>query len=256
MFSTTEITSHEEVSDNVIHQRLYFAYVKAAQMLSGKVLEIGCGAGRGLEAILANCQDYTAIDKNEKLIAHLSRKYPQHHFQTQHIPPFSGIANNTFDTVITFQVIEHIEQDELFCQEIARVLKPGGKAIITTPNRDLSLTRNPWHVREYNAPQLRQLLEAHFNYVDLRGVSGNEKIWNYYKENQKSVERIARLDVLNLQHRLPRKLLQIPYDLLNRLNRRSLMKQSKGLVSDITVEDYAFANKAEEGLDFFAIARK
>ena len=195
MFSTTEITSHQEVSDNVIHQRLYYAYVQAAKMIKGKVLEIGCGAGRGMDAILANCESYTAIDKNTDLVQELSKAYPQHTFIQRHIPPFDGIEDNSFDTVITFQVIEHIQDHKLFCQEIARVLKPGGQAIITTPNRSLSLTRNPWHIREYTAPELSSHLSSYFSTVDLRGISGTEKVWDYYHKNKASVQRITRLTI-------------------------------------------------------------
>ena len=49
--------------------------------------------------------------------------------------------------VVTFQVIEHIKNDHLFIQEIKRVLKQDGLFIMTTPNRKMSLTRNPWHVQ-------------------------------------------------------------------------------------------------------------
>lgn len=43
---------------------------------------------------------------------------------------------------------------------------------------------------------------------------------DYYAENRRGVERITRFDILDLQHRLPRWMLQIPYDILNRMNRQ------------------------------------
>lgn len=256
MFSTTEITSHEELSDNVIHQRLFFAYEQAALLLKGKILELGCGAGRGMQVIAAAAKDYTAIDKNARLLAVHRQHYPHFHFLEQHVPPFEGIPSGQFDTVISFQVIEHIGPDEAFVQEIHRVLKPGGKAILTTPNRLKSLTRNPWHVREYTADEFDRLLGRHFGQVEVRGITGNDKVLDYYEKNRKSVERITRFDLLNLQYRLPRQLLQVPYDLLNRLNRRRLQAQAAGLVTDVTTADYHFAPVAAEGLDLFAIATK
>ncbi|MGB0521513.1 MAG: class I SAM-dependent methyltransferase [Flammeovirgaceae bacterium] len=256
MFSTTEITSHEISSDNVIHQRLLYAYVKAAEMISGNVLELGCGAGRGMELIAQAADNYTGIDKNSKLLASHQKQYPNFTFLEQNIPPFRGIEDNTFDFVITFQVIEHIEDDGLFVKEIHRVLKPGGKAIITTPNIELSLTRNPWHVREYTAKQLHTLLAKYFEQVALYGIFGNNAVNEYYERNRASVQKITRFDIFNLQYRLPRRLLQVPYDILNRMNRKKLQKVGSDLVSQVTVDDYNMNEQAEQGFDFFAVVTK
>ena len=256
MFSTTEITSHEISSDNVIHQRLLYAYVKAAELISGNVLELGCGAGRGMELIAQAVDNYTGIDKNSQLLASHQKQYPDFTFLEQNIPPFVGIEDNTYDFVITFQVIEHIEDDDLFVKEIHRVLKPGGKAIITTPNIKLSLTRNPWHVREYTAKQMTSLMAKYFEKIDLQGVMGSNAVNQYYEKNRASVEKITRFDIFNLQYRLPRSILQIPYDILNRMNRKKLQKQGDELVKKVTVDDYHMSNEAHLGFDFFCIVEK
>ncbi|WP_020532876.1 class I SAM-dependent methyltransferase [Flexithrix dorotheae] len=256
MFSTTEITSHEDQSDNVIHQRLFYAYVKAAEIISGDVLEIGCGAGRGLQLLAEKCDNYTAIDKNKALLDLHQKAYPDFKFIHENIPPLSFLEDNSFDFVISFQVIEHIYDDNLFVREIQRVLKPGGKAIITTPNIKLSLTRNPWHVREYTATQLEELMGKHFGEVDLKGITGSEKVIDYYESNKESVRKITRFDIFNLQYRLPRQVLQVPYDILNRLNRKSLQKKNNQLVLDVTIEDYLVSDRADDCFDFFCIAKK
>ncbi len=256
MFNTTEITSHQNISDNVIHQRLYYAYVEAARLISGDVLEVGCGVGRGLSAILPSCDNYTAVDKNEKLLSRLRETYPKYHFIQQSIPPFSGIDDNRFDYVVSFQVIEHIADDHLFVAEIHRVLKPGGKAIISTPNRKLSLTRNPWHTREYTAHALNTLMRKYFVKNHLQGIYGSRKILDYYENNKASVAKVTRWDILNLQYRLPRQLLQLPYDLLNRINRKKLLKQNNQLVSKVSVADYHLTQDADSAFDFFCVAEK
>ncbi|MBX2843361.1 MAG: class I SAM-dependent methyltransferase [Flammeovirgaceae bacterium] len=256
MFSTTEITSHEDQSDNVIHQRLFYAYVKAAEIISGDVLEIGCGAGRGLQLLADKCDNYTAIDKNKELLDLHQKAYPNFKFIHENIPPLSFLEDNSFDYIISFQVIEHLYNDNLFIKEIQRVLKPGGKAIITTPNIKLSLTRNPWHVREYTAVQLEELMGKHFKEVDLKGITGSKKVMDYYQSNKESVRKITRFDILNLQYRLPRQILQVPYDILNRINRKSLQKKNNQLVSDVTIEDYLLSDQADESFDFFCIAKK
>jgi len=139
----------------------------------------------------------------------------------------------------------------LFLQEIKRSLKSGGKAFITTPNRKMSLTRNPWHVREYTADQLHNLLKDVFDKVEMKGITGNDKVMDYYEENKRSVEKITRFDILNLQYKLPAALLRVPYDLLNRFNRNRLKESNRQLVTDISSEDYIVTEDLENCLDFY-----
>ncbi|WP_128544773.1 class I SAM-dependent methyltransferase [Larkinella soli] len=255
MYKTTEITSAEIASDNPVHQRLLFPYVEAARIVSGRVLEIGCGWGRGLELLTKAADHYTGIDKNEALIQSLGREYPQSTFIQASIPPLSGLADDSFDYIVTFQVIEHIQNDDLFLKEAYRVLKPGGTLLLTTVNRLFSLTRNPWHVREYTAQELKNLMLRYFPTVETRGIHGNGKVMEYYEQNKKSVQKITRFDVLNLQYRLPRWMLQMPYDLLNRMNRNKLLEQD-GLAAQIQYTDYLLTDRPAESLDFFYLAKK
>ena len=172
------------------------------------------------------------------------------------IPPLQGLADNTYDFVVSFQVIEHIQDDGLYLKEIHRVLKPGGKALITTPNRSMSLTRNPWHIREYLPKELSSLASKTFRKVEMKGITGNEKVMKYYEENKKSVERITRWDFLKLQYRLPAAVLRVPYELLNRWNRNKLQDTNNTLVSQIHHEDYIAVDDATNALDLFLIAEK
>ncbi|MFC0183928.1 Methyltransferase domain-containing protein [Pseudarcicella hirudinis] len=256
MYKTTEIASSEIISDNPVHQRLLFPYVEAARMVSGNLLEIGCGTGRGVAVLGNSVTNYTGVDKNEPLMTKLTQEYPDFKFIDMFLPPLKGLEDNSFDFIVTFQVIEHIEDDNEFIKEAHRVLKPGGKLILTTVNRKYSLSRNPWHVREYLAGELKGLILKHFSAIQTKGVHGNEKVMAYYEENKKSVQRITRFDIFNLQYRLPRWMLQIPYDIANRLSRNMLQKTDNKLVTGITYQDYFLNDDAEECLDFFYIATK
>jgi SAM-dependent methyltransferase len=172
------------------------------------------------------------------------------------IPPLGGLADNTYDYVVSFQVIEHIQNDALYLKEIHRVLKPGGTALLTTPNRKLSLSRNPWHIREYLASELKTLSQGIFSTVEMKGITGNEKVMEYYAQNKKSVERITRWDIFNLQYNLPAWMLRIPYEVLNRLTRNKLQTGDTTLVSSIRHEDYLVTEKADEALDLLLIVKK
>ena len=253
---TTEIASDKLISDNPIHQRLLKAYIAARPWISGDLLELGCGEGRGVETLLPLAKSYLGIDKIGEVITNLREKYPDIRFEQAVIPPFKTVTDASFDTVVSFQVIEHIENDRLFLQEIYRVLKPGGKAIISTPNINHTLSRNPWHIREYTPRQLTSLAKENFDTVDSKGVGGNEKVWTYHEANRASVHKIMRFDIFDLQHKLPAAMLKMPYEILNRMNRNKLHKEQGKSVVDISHEDYLVVDDPAKGLDLFYILHK
>lgn len=254
VLQTAERVSAEDPSSNYVFQRSLLAYLKAAEIVHGNVLEVGCGMGYGVQHISPKADKYLTIDKFPNGLDF--SKFPNVEFRQMTVPPFAGIEDNSFDFVVSFQVIEHIEDDNAFVEEIARVLKPGGKFIVTTPYIKMSITRNPWHVREYTIEELKTLLSKYFSNVEALGVSGNEKIMEYYEENKKSVAKITRFDIFNLQYRLPRQLLQIPYDILNSLNRKKLLDQNNELVNNISYNDYKIEPVNEDCFDLFYIAEK
>jgi SAM-dependent methyltransferase len=79
----------------------------------------------------------------------------------------SDLPDKTFDLVVSVEVLEHVEKDELFVSEVFRVLKPGGIFLMTTPNGDWVINRNPDHKRHYKRTELKQLLEKHFADVSI-----------------------------------------------------------------------------------------
>jgi len=252
---TTEIASDKIPSDNPIHQRLLSAYYLAKPFIKGALLELGCGEGRGVELLAPLADSYIGIDKIKEVIDGLKVKYPNYEFLDGVFPPFP-FEDNSFDSIVTFQVIEHVKDDEGFIKEIHRVLKPGGTALITTPNIKMTLSRNPWHKREYTADELGDLSKKYFEKVEMKGVAGNERVLEYHERNRKSVQKIMRFDVFDLQHKLPASLLRIPYDLLNRLNRNSLKEASDELVKSIKHEDFSLEEKNDRNLDLFVVLTK
>ncbi len=78
------------------------------------------------------------------------------------------LAAESFDGVITIEVIEHVPEDEKFVANIAKVLKPGGFLVLSTPNGDYLVNNtNPDHVRHYKKSELEALLKKYFSQVTL-----------------------------------------------------------------------------------------
>ncbi len=250
---TAERNSGILPEDNVIHHRHLIAYHEALKLITGNVLEIGSGEGYGIRILAPDAETYTAVDKHET--PH-DENDSNIRFTQMNVPPLAGLADESFDVVVTFQVIEHIKDDTHFLQEIMRVLKPKGLLILTTPNINMSLTRNPWHIREYTLVEMTKLVSNFSTCFDIKGVFGNEKVMAYYEENRRSVKKFTRFDIFRLQYILPRKLLQIPYDLANRMNRNKLMKKNTTLVEKVLTSDFFIDTANDRCFDFFVIAQK
>lgn len=254
---TAERVSMNEMADNYVFQRHLIAYQEATKLIKGKVIELGSGSGYGAGVLLhAGITEYLALDKFPTHFPAAVAGNPVLTFRQMNFPTLAGVPDHYFDYAVSFQVIEHIAEDEAFLAEIYRVLRPGGLLILTTPNRKMSLTRNPWHVREYLPTEMVAILNRHFDEVEVKGVYGNDKVMQYYAQNKASVQRITRFDILDLQNRLPRRLLQIPYDLLNRLNRNRIHKADNSLTQSITAADFYLAPLRDDCLDYFALASK
>jgi SAM-dependent methyltransferase len=152
--------------------------------------------------------------------------------------------------------LQHIENDYAFLSEIFRILKPGGKLILTTPNKVQSLTRNPWHVREYLVSELEILYTKCGFKLESLGVFGNNKVAQYLVKNKESISKITRWDIFNLQYNLPRTWLQVPYDILNRMNRKKVAAAHLDITKNITTEDFSLAKANNDCLDLFYIGTK
>ena len=253
---TAERSSHLDPSENVIFQRHMIAYKEASKLISGTVLEIGCGEGYGISELVKFSEKYIGVDKFDTFISEEIKKNNDIVFHKMEIPPLLNIEANSIDFVVTFQVIEHIQDDHYFLKEIFRVLKPGGKLLLTTPNKLMSLSRNPWHIREYTPFEMKDILSKYFATTQVNGVYGNDLVMEYYKKNKESVKKITRFDIFNFQYILPRWILQVPYDILNRFNRKKLKSDNENVVSLVKVDDYSILDSTENCLDYFCIATK
>lgn len=254
LLKTSERTNNFTYANNYVYQRHVFAYQFIRNKVAGKqVLELGCGEGYGMQILSAHTNSYHAVDKKKPDAVSF---YDNRSFQLCNLPSLSGIEDNRFDTIICYQVIEHIKNDGRLLQEIKRVLKPGGTLYLTTPNKLMSLTRNPFHIREYLPLEMKQLVAGYFNTCTVQGIYGNDVVMKYYHENKKNVERITRFDLFNFQYRLPAFLLRGIYSVLNNVNRFMIARKAPDITAGISYEDF-YVDVASDGcLDYFVTAIK
>src|SRR6478609_11756715 len=173
---TGERTIPGLTEENYWFRRHEVVYQRLADRCTGRdVLEAGCGEGYGADLIAGEARRVIGLDYDESAVAHVRARYPRvemRHGNLAELP----LADGEVDVVVNFQVIEHLWDQGQFVAECARVLRPGGVLLVSTPNRiTFSPGRdtpiNPFHTRELNADELsRLLLDAGFASVSMSGV--------------------------------------------------------------------------------------
>ncbi|WP_019816258.1 class I SAM-dependent methyltransferase [Saccharomonospora saliphila] len=126
------------------------------------VLEAGCGEGYGAALIAERAHRVLAVDYDTPTTEHAARCYPGLGVARTNLHSLP-VATGVVDVVANFQVIEHLWDQERFLSECRRVLRPGGRLLVTTPNRltftpDSPTPLNPFHTRELSPSELDTLL--------------------------------------------------------------------------------------------------
>lgn len=175
-----------EDSNNVTVQRCFFAYEFAINYIKDKVIaDIGCADGYGTTFLADYAKEVTGVDYNEETLIIAKEKHKHKgnlSFKQSVIPPLP-FANESLDAITSFQFIEHIHGRLEFMKDVYRVLKPGGIFICSTPNAQMSIARNPFHVHEYTFDEMHTEAAKVFNNFTLKGLQGNNIVNNYYEQN-------------------------------------------------------------------------
>jgi SAM-dependent methyltransferase len=154
-----------------------------ARVKGADVLDLGCGSGYGSAMLAEVAGHVTGADVSPSAVAHARREFSRPNLTFTELPATSGLPfeDQRFDAVVCFQVIEHVADDRHFVREIARVLRPGGVAILATPDRSTRLFAwqkpwNRWHLREYSGAGLEGLLKSAFGEVEMLFMSGTPSV--------------------------------------------------------------------------------
>jgi SAM-dependent methyltransferase len=150
-------------------------YTFAARLARGKrVLDAGCGAGYGAAELAHVAQAVMGIDCAADAVAFARENYrlPNLQFEQASCTALPH-KDSSFDLVVGFEVIEHLENWRDFLREVRRVLAPNGQFIVSTPNKSYYTESrgadgaNPFHVHEFEFEEFRAELKAIFPYVSL-----------------------------------------------------------------------------------------
>lgn len=153
------VPGHGGVQIELEHQH---RYRYAARVVRGRsVLDAASGEGFGARILAEVAARVTGVERDEGVVAHARSRYPGIDFQAGDVTalPF---PDGSFEAVVSFETIEHVDEPERAVAEFRRVLAPGGLLVVSTPNvagaPDAAKAVNPFHRVELDEAALRALL--------------------------------------------------------------------------------------------------
>lgn len=115
-------------------------YFFSTPYVKGRVLDIACGSGYGTHMIAKTCKHtidgIVGVDLDSDAIQYARGKYyhPLSTFEViDALDPFILDKLGRFDTILSFETIEHVSDDMLFMEHLFDLLRPGGTLVLSTP---------------------------------------------------------------------------------------------------------------------------
>jgi len=226
-------------------ERHLAAYRFARERAEGRsVLDAGCGEGYGAALLASVARRVLGVDRSEATaVAAARHQAPGLEFRAFDLERLAALGER-FELVVSFQVIEHLPDPLGFLRALAACAAPGGEIIVTTPNRLMSVSENPYHLREWTALELRALAEPVLPGSRVLGVHGSERVLAYERARGAQVRRILRLDPLGLRRLLPGFVVRTVFPRLAQMVRHRL--RAGDALPAVGPEDFSVR---EDGLD-------
>jgi 2-polyprenyl-3-methyl-5-hydroxy-6-metoxy-1,4-benzoquinol methylase len=145
-------------------------YAFAMNLARGKrVLDAACGEGYGSALLAEQAASVLGLDIDPASVQHASDRYaagrPSLEYRVADVTALE-LPPASFDLIVSFETLEHVEAQEQMLAGFARLLKPDGLLLISSPDKatysDAQGHANPFHVRELYRAELEALLDRHF----------------------------------------------------------------------------------------------
>lgn len=167
-FSGERMTS--AMTGQIEYEHLH-RYLLARMLVRGlDVVDIASGEGYGAALLSQTARSVVGVEIDAGSVGHATRAYARPGLSfvegdARRVP----LADASADVVVSFETIEHFFEHDAFLAETRRILRPGGRLIISSPDRDvyspLDGRVNPFHVHELSRAEFTVLLQRHFCHV-------------------------------------------------------------------------------------------
>jgi ubiquinone/menaquinone biosynthesis C-methylase UbiE len=188
----------EHHSGHLLYAEHLIRYECIRELVAGKsVLDIATGSGYGAAILAERASHVHGMDKDPQAVAYAHAKFAARNVtftiaDAERIP----LPDNSVDVVVTFETIEHVEDYVKFVEEIRRVLKPDGIAIVSTPNDAEFAEGNHFHLHQFKREELLELLGRYFPDIE----EYYQATWKYVALDRLTAlqERSPKLQTINV----------------------------------------------------------
>jgi ubiquinone/menaquinone biosynthesis C-methylase UbiE len=149
------------------HLNRYYFVVNQINLTGKKVLDIASGEGYGSNILANYAEKVTGVDISSEAIAHAQKVYHRNNLEyIQGNATKIPLTDKSIDVVVSFETIEHLEEQERMMEEICRVIKTEGILIISSPDKyyysDVPNFKNEFHVKELYYEEFKNLISRYF----------------------------------------------------------------------------------------------
>jgi SAM-dependent methyltransferase len=151
----------------------YHRYLFARALVRGlDVLDVASGEGYGAALLAQVARSVMGVEHSEPTVRGAVANFPRPNLRflsgdARALP----LGDASLDAVVSFETIEHFDRQKDFVREVRRVLRPDGRFIVSTPDRDIyshpGAAVNPFHAQELSRSEFVSLLRESFRHVAL-----------------------------------------------------------------------------------------
>jgi len=236
-------------TQHIVNLSAYEWAVERLGPLSGAaILDAACGAGFGSYSVAADAEWVVGVDLSVPAVVEAGSHYRRSNLSFAAMDCSTmGFRDARFDAVLSFETIEHVANDHQYVDEIARVLRPRGTLVLSTPRAPFpgAVPESPNHVREYTWDQLEELLAPHFQSIARYG----RRLGPRLARVEEDLDRVRGLVPAKVRQIVPRRIRHVLGSMISR------PRGGVGL-EEVTVDDVEYVEALEETSTLLAICQR
>jgi len=159
-------------------------YFFSLALVEGIVVDMGCGTGYGTEKLCETATFVIGIDVSRRALRKATRRKSKKLNFVLADCQYPPIKPNCIDSLLSFEIIEHLRKPKIFLNNIKAIVKGKGVFILSTPIHRFPAPFNPFHIKEFTTKELIRLYSEIFGMIPQ--IFGKEIVDKNYLTHEKS----------------------------------------------------------------------